>query len=143
MVKATDLRIEPELAEVKDWYLELPNPQKQRFLGAVGHDLTLSFRGYKEDAILNPKFWFGVNELHHALYSGINALGAEIDVQTIWDHLFFVARDYNLTDVLASRVAAAKDQITLSDAMREKGAEAIRATRGKPAKVETAGGNGA
>src|SRR5712692_2984010 len=35
MVKATDLRLEPELTEVKDWYLELPNPQKQRFLGAV------------------------------------------------------------------------------------------------------------
>ncbi len=78
MVKATDLRLEPELTEVKDWYLELPNPQKQRFLGAIGHDLTLSFRGYKEDAILNPKFWFGVNELHHALYGAINALGAEV-----------------------------------------------------------------
>jgi hypothetical protein len=143
MVKATDLRLEPELTEVKDWYLELPNPQKQRFLGAVGHDLTLSFRGYKEDAILNPKFWFGVNELHHALYGAINALGAEIDVQTVWDHLFFVARDYNLTDVLASRVEAAKDQITLSDAMREKGVEASRVTRGKPGKVETGSGNGA
>ncbi len=34
-MKATDLRGEPELTEVKDWYLELPNPQKQRFLGAV------------------------------------------------------------------------------------------------------------
>jgi hypothetical protein len=143
MVKATDLRLEPELTEVKDWYLELPNPQKQRFLGAIGHDLTLSFRGYKEDAILNPKFWFGVNELHHALYNAINALGAEVDIQTVWDHLFFVARDYNLTDVLASRVAAAKDQIALSDAMREKGAEATRATRGKSAEVESAGGKGA
>jgi hypothetical protein len=141
MVKATDLRLESELTEVKDWYLELPNPQKQRFLGAVGHDLTLSFRGYKEDAILNPKFWFGVNELHHALYGAINALGAEVDIQTVWDHLFFVARDYNLTDVLASRVAAAKDQITLSDAIREKTAEATRASRGKPVKVELVGGN--
>ena len=143
MVKATDLREELELTEVKDWYLELSYSQKQRFLGAVGHDLTLSFRGYKEDAILNPKFWFGVNELHHALYGAINALGAEVDVQTVWDHLFFVARDYNLTDVLASRVAAAKDQITLSDAMREKGAEATRATRVKSAEVESAGGEGA
>ena len=143
MVRATDLRVEPELTDAKEWYLELPNAQKQRFLGAVGHDLTLSFRGYKEDAILNPKFWFGVNELHHALYGAINALGAEIDIQTVWDHLFFVARDYNLTDVLASRVAAAKDQITLSDAMREKGAEATRATRGKSAEVESEGGKGA
>ena len=143
MVKATAPRVEAELTEVKDWYQELPNPQKQRFLGAVGHDLTLSFRGYKEDAILNPKFWFGVNELHHALYGAINALGAEVDIQTVWDHLFFVAGDYNLTDVLASRVAAAKDQITLSDAMREKGAEATRATRGKSAEVESAGGKGA
>jgi hypothetical protein len=143
MVKVTDLRLEPELTEVKDWYLELPNPQKQRFLGAVGHDLRLSFRGYKEDAILNPKFWFGVNELHYALYGAINALGAEVDIQTVWDHLFFVARDYNLTDILISRLAAAKDQITLSDAMREKTAEAIRATRGKSAEVESAGGKGA
>ena len=141
MVKATDLRVEPELTEMKDWYLELPNTQKQRFLGAVGHDLTLSFRGYKEDAILNPKFWFGVNELHNALYGAINALGAEIDIQTVWDHLFFVARDYNLTDVLASRLTSAKDQITLSDSMREKGAETIRATREKPVKVELVGGN--
>ena len=143
MVRTADLRVEPELAVAKEWYLELPNAQKQRFLGAVGHDLTLSFRGYKEDAILNPKFWFGVNELHHALYGAINALGAEIDIQTVWDHLFFVARDYNLTDILTSRLAAAKDQITLSDAMREKGAEGIRGTRGKPGKVESAGGNGA
>jgi hypothetical protein len=143
MVKATAPRVEPELTEVKDWYQELPNPQKQRFLGAVGHDLTLSFRGYKEDAILNPKFWFGVNELHHALYGAINALGAEVDIQTVWDHLFFVARDYNLTDILTSRLAAAKDQITLSDSMREKTAEAIRATRGKSAEVESAGGKGA
>jgi hypothetical protein len=143
MVRTTDLRVEPELTEAKEWYLELPNTQKQRFLGAVGHDLTLSFRGYKEDAILNPKFWFGVNELHHALYGAINALGAEIDIQTVWDHLFFVARDYNLTDILTSRLAAAKDQITLSDAMREKGAEGIRGTRGKPGKVESSGGNGA
>jgi hypothetical protein len=143
MARATDLRAEPELTEVKDWYLELPSPQKQRFLGAVGHDLTLSFRGYKEDAILNPKFWFGVNELHHALYGAINALGAEVDIQTVWDHLFFVASEYNLTDILTSRLAAAKDQITLSDAMREKGAEAIRGTRGKPTKVESTGGNGA
>jgi hypothetical protein len=142
MVKATDLRVEPELTEMKDWYLELPNTQKQRFLGAVGHDLTLSFRGYKEDAILNPKFWFGVNELHNALYGAINALGAEVDIQTVWDHLFFVARDYNLTDVLTSRLAAAKDQITLSDAMRERGADGIRVTRGKTGKVESAGGNG-
>ncbi len=143
MVRTADLRVEPELTELKDWYLELPHAQKQRFLGAVGHDLTLSFRGYKEDAILNPKFWFGVNELHHALYGAINALGAEIDIQTVWDHLFFVARDYNLTDILTSRLAAAKDQITLSDAMREKGAEGIRGTRGKPGKVESSGGNGA
>jgi hypothetical protein len=143
MVRTTDLRVEPELTEAKDWYLELPNTQKQRFLGAVGHDLTLSFRGYKEDAILNPKFWFGVNELHNALYGAINALGAEIDIQTVWDHLFFVARDYNLTDILTSRLAAAKDQITLSDSMREKGAEAIRGTRGKPGKIESTGGNGA
>src|SRR6266849_1638365 len=143
MVKAADLRGEPELTEVKDWYLELSYSQKQRFLGAVGHDLTLSFRGYKEDAILNPKFWFGVNELHHALYGAINALGAEVDLRTVWDHLFFGAGDYNLTDILTSRLASAKDQITLSDAMREKGAEAIRATRGKPAEVESAGGKGA
>jgi len=143
MVKTPDLRGEPELAELKDWYLELSNTQKQRFLGAVGYDLTVSFRGYGQDAILNPKFWFGVNELHNALYGAINALGAEIDIQTIWDHLFFVARDYNLTDILTSRLAAAKDQITLSDAMREKGAEGIRGTRGKPGKVESAGGNGA
>ena len=141
MVKATDLRAGPELTEMKDWYLELPIRQKQRFLGAVGHDLTLSFRGYKEDAILNPKFWFGVNELHNALYSAINALGAEIDIQTVWDHLFFVARDYNLTDVLTSRLAAAKDQITLSDAMRERGADGIRVTRGKPVKVESPDAN--
>src|ERR1700674_5411359 len=143
MVKATAPRVGPELTEVNDWYQELPNPQKQRFLGAVGHDLTLSFRGYKEDAILNPKFWFGVNELHHALYGAINALGAEVDIQTVWDHLFFVARDYNLTDILTSRLAAAKDQITLSDSMREKTAEAIRVTREKSAEVESAGGKGA
>ena|SRR3989442_572659 len=143
MVKTTDLRGEPELTELKDWYLELSHSQKQRFLGAVGYDLTVSFRGYGQDAILNPKFWFGVNELHYALYAAINALGAEVDLRTVWDHLFFVARDYKLTDVLASRVAAAKDQITLSDAMREKGAEATWATRGKPAEVETAGGKDA
>jgi len=47
-----------------------------------------------------------------------------------------VARNYNLTDILTSRLAAAKDQIMLSDAMREHGA------RGKPGKVESAGGNG-
>ncbi len=136
MAKTTDLLGELELEEAKDWYLALSYSQKQRFLGAVGHDLTVSFRGYGQDAILNPKFWFGVNELHNALYGAINALGAEIHIQTVWDHLFFVARNYNLADVLASRIAAAKDQITLSDAMREKGA------RGKPGKVESAGGNG-
>src|SRR6266852_6375353 len=143
MVKSADLRGEPELTELKDWYLELSYSQKQRFLGAVGHDLTVSFRGYKQDAILNPKFWFGVNELHYALYAAINALAAEVDLRTVWDHLFFVAGDYNLTDILVSRLAAAKDQITLSDAMREKGAEATRATRGKPAEIESAGGKGA
>jgi hypothetical protein len=35
MVKTTDLRVEPELSEAKEWYLELANTQKQRFLGAV------------------------------------------------------------------------------------------------------------
>src|SRR5712692_10348663 len=135
MVKTTDLRVEPELEEARDWYLKLSPSQKQRFLGAVGYDLTVSFRGYGQDAILNPKFWFGVNELHNALYGAINALGAEIDIQPVWDHLFFVARNYNLTDILTSRLAAAKDQITLSDAMRERG------VRGKPIKVESAGGN--
>ena len=142
MVKTTDLLVEQELDEAKVWYLALSYSQKQRFLGAVGHDLTLSFRGYREDAILNPKFWFGVNELHNALYGAINALGAEIDLQIVWDHLFFVARNYNLTDVLTSRIAAAKDQITLSDAMREKTADATRATRGKSAEDESAGGKG-
>jgi hypothetical protein len=136
MVKTTDLLGELELEEAKDWYLALSYSQKQRFLGAVGHDLTLSFRGYGQDAILNPKFWFGVNELHNALYGAINALGAEVDLRTVWDHLFFVARNYNLADILTSRIAAAKDQITLSDAMREKGA------RGKLGKVESAGGIG-
>jgi hypothetical protein len=92
---------------------------------------------------LNPKFWFGVNELHYALYAAINALGAEVDLRTVWGHLFFAAGDYNLTDILASRLAAAKDQITLSDAMREKSAEASRATRGKSGEVESAGGKGA
>lgn len=143
MVKVTDLRVEPELAEAREWYLELSHSQKQRFLGAVGHDLTVSFRGYGQDAILNPKFWFGVNELHYALYAAINALGAEVDLRTIWDHLFFVAGDYNLTDILTSRLASAKDQITLSDSMREKTAEATRGARGKPGKIESAGGNGA
>ena len=123
------------MAEVKDWYLGLPNSQKQRFLAAVGLNLTISFRDSKPGN-LNPKSWFGVNELHYALYAAINALGAEVDLRTVWDHLFFVAGDYNLTDILISRLAAAKDQITLSDAMREHGA------RGKPGKVESAGGNG-
>jgi hypothetical protein len=130
------------MSELKDWYLELSHSQKQRFLGAVGYDLAVAFRGYGQDAILNPKFWFGVNELHYALYAAINALGAEVDLRTVWDHLFFVARDYNLTDILTSRLASARDQITLSDSMREKGAEATRATRGKPAEVESAGGKG-
>ena len=131
------------MSELKDWYLELSHSQKQRFLGAVGYDLAVAFRGYGQDAILNPKFWFGVNELHYALYAAINALGAEVDLRTVWDHLYFVARDYNLTDILTSRLAAAKDQITLSDAMREKTAEGIRATRGKSTEVESADGKGA
>jgi len=131
------------MSELKDWYLELSHSQKQRFLGAVGYDLAVAFRGYGQDAILNPKFWFGVNELHYALYAAINALAAEVDLRTVWDHLFFVARDYNLTDILTSRLASAKDQITLSDAMREKTAEATRGARGKPAEVESAGGKGA
>ena len=130
------------MAEAKDWYLEQSHSQKQRFLGAVGHDLTVSFRGYKEGAILNPKFWFGVNELHYALYAAINALGAEVDLRSVWDHLFSVAGDYNLTDILTSRIASAKDQITLSDAMREKTADATRAARGKSAEDESAGGKG-
>ncbi len=130
------------MAEAKDWYLELSHSQKQRFLGAVGYDLTVAFRGYGQDAILNPRFWFGVNELHYALYAAINALGAEVDLRTVWDHLFFVAGDYNLTDILTSRLASARDQITLSDSMREKTAEATRATRGKSAEVESAGGKG-
>jgi hypothetical protein len=102
----------------------------------------VSFRGYRQDAILNPKSWFGVNELHYVPYGAINALGAEIDVQTVWDHLFFAAGNYNLTDILTSRLASAKDEITLSDSMREKTAEAIRGVRGKPGKVELAGGHG-
>src|SRR5712692_8554560 len=143
MVKTTDLRVEPELEEARDWYLKLSPSQKQRFLGAVGYDLTVSFRGYGQDAILNPKFWFGVNELHYALYAAINALGAEVDLRTIWDHLFFVAGEYNLTDILTSRLASAKDQITLSDSMREKTAEATRGACGKTGKVKSTGGNGA
>src|SRR6266852_7624371 len=124
------------MSELKDWYLELSHSQKQRFLGAVGYDLAVAFRGYGQDAILNPKFWFGVNELHYALYAAINALGAEVDLRTVWDHLFFVAGEYNLTDILTSRLASAKDQITLSNAMLEKG------VRGKAGKVESESGNG-
>ena len=44
---------------------------------------------------------------------------------------------------ISARLAAAKDQITLSYAMREKGTEATRGARGKSVKVESAGGNGA
>jgi hypothetical protein len=29
MVKAADLRVEEDLTEVKDWYLELPNTQSK------------------------------------------------------------------------------------------------------------------
>ncbi len=49
---------------------------------------------------------------------------------------------FRLTDILTSRLASARDQITLSDSMREKTAEATRATRGKSAEVESAGGKG-
>jgi len=110
------------MAEVKDWYLGLPNSQKQRFLAAVGLNLTISFRDSKPGN-LNPKSWFGVNELHHTLYGAIDVLGAGIDGKTVWDHIFFSARQYNLTGTLTSTFESAKDAMTLVDAMGQKAAK--------------------
>jgi hypothetical protein len=107
------------MLEVKDWYLGLPNSEKQRFLATVGRDLTVQFRGYKPGAALNPKSWFGVNEMHHQIYDAIIAM-AEIkhyDPNISWDHLFFLAREYNLTGTLTSALNGAKDAMTRADAM--------------------------
>jgi hypothetical protein len=110
------------MAEVKDWYLRLPNSQKQRFLAAVGLNLTISFR-HSKPGNLNPKSWFGVNELHQALYGTIDVLGSGIDDKIVWDHILVIARQYNLTGTLTSTLESAKEAMTLVAAMGQKAAK--------------------
>jgi hypothetical protein len=88
--------------EVRNWYLDLPDPQKQIFLAALSSNLTIHGRAFGHD--LNgeeqTRAFKGLNELQHQISQHIVAIGIGRDTysdRVLWEILSEKAATYGLS----------------------------------------------
>lgn len=104
------------MTEIRDWYLELTNPQKQVFFETVGANLAVIVRAHHDGNLLRrdrsaDNLRGGINELHHQLFQQIEAIGTgrgRYSDSLFWDHLLCEARYYKLTENLSAALESAR-----------------------------------
>lgn len=100
------------IAEVRAFYLALPDSDKQIFLSFVSNDLTVHGRAFQLDLSEADqiKAFRGLNEIQHQISGHISGLGLGRDRYpevTLWEILLETAATHRLTGVLKSSLIRA------------------------------------
>ena len=101
--------------EIRNWYLDLPDPQKQIFLAVLSNKLTIHGRAFGLDlkGEEQTKAFKGLNELHHQISQHIAAIGIGSDRypdNVLWQILYEKAATYGLSAHLIQSLEFARSR---------------------------------
>ena len=101
--------------EFRDWYLGLPDTQKQSFLAIVSYDLTIYGRSFGVDLVgeKQSEAFKGLNELQHQISQYIAGIGLGSDRYpdaVFWQILHEKAASYGLSAHLTKSIEFARSR---------------------------------
>lgn len=107
--------------QIKSWYLELADKDKQVFLAFVSNHLTVHGRAFGLDLTGDKQIaaFKGLNELHHQISSHIAGIGLGIDRypdDVLWNILRDKAALYDISSALTDSFEFASSRSCWSDA---------------------------
>ena len=104
--------------EIRDWYLRMPDTQKQIFLAVVSYDLTIHGRSFGVDLVgeKQSEAFKGLNELQHQISQHIAAIGLARDRYpdtVFWQIVHEEAASYGLAAHLTKSIEFARSRNSL------------------------------